>query len=140
MGTAVHSSPDAGMRDVETVWAQAYKRSTVATAQEAARELLEWVGPRVTAAAVGLREARTVRSWAAGRAPLDQAEAARLRLLHRIALAITGVYGRPEVTTAFLTSASPALEDCAPLEVLADTPPAQAEKRLLAALRAFLAD
>jgi len=118
----------------------AYKHSTVASPQEAARELIDTVGVRVTAAAVGLKDGRTVRGWAQGTEPRDQAEAARLRLLHRIVLAIAGVYDRPAVATAFLTSASPALQDEAPLVVLAEQSPVESEKPLLAALRGFLAD
>jgi uncharacterized protein (DUF2384 family) len=118
----------------------AYKRSAVAPAHEAARELIDTVGVRVAAAAVGLKDGRTIRGWARGTEPRDQVEAARLRLLHRIVLAITDVYERPAVATAFLTSASPALDDEAPLVVLAEQPLTESEKPLLAALRGFLAD
>jgi hypothetical protein len=125
---------------LEAVLEAAYKRSTVASPEEAARELIDMVGVRVTAAAVGLKDGRTVRGWARGTEPRDQTEAARLRLLHRIVLGIVGIFDRPAVATAFLTSASPALEDEAPLVVLAEQSPMEAEKSLLAALRGFLAD
>jgi hypothetical protein len=120
-------------------WEQAYKAALTTPLWEQARQLLELVGPRFTAAAVGVRDARTVRRWRDTQTePRDHAEQQRLRLLYRIVLAISGVYGTGSVAAGFLRSANPQLDDEAPLVLLASGDPDVVQYPVLAATRAFL--
>lgn len=120
-------------------WERAYKEALTMPAWQHADWLLEAIGPRFTAAGVGVRDARTVRRWRDERLePRDHEEQARLQLLFRIVYAITLVYGRASVATGFLRSANPQLDDQAPLVLLASEPVEVVQRRLLAATRAFL--
>ncbi|MDT4894207.1 MAG: hypothetical protein QOE97_3242 [Pseudonocardiales bacterium] len=122
----------------DDAWERAYKASVTTSPAEQAGWLLEHLGPRFTAAGVGVSDARTVRRWRdAGVAPRDHAEEGRLRLLFRIGQAIHLAYG-DRVAASFLRSANPQLDDEAPLVVLAANDPDEAQKPVLAALRAFL--
>ena len=97
-------------------WEQAYQASSKLPLWEQAGRLLEIIGPRFTAAGVGVRDARTVRRWRDEETdPRDYAEQQRLRLLFRIVEAISGVYGTGRVAAGFLRSANPQLDDEAPL-------------------------
>lgn len=123
----------------DDAWEQAYKEALTAPAWDQVRWLLDVIGPRFTAAGVGVTDARTVRRWRDERTePRDHTEHARLQLLFRIAYAITLVYGTGSVTTSFLRSANPQLDDEAPLVVLARSDPDESQRPLLAATRAFL--
>lgn len=123
----------------DDAWERAYKESLTTPAWDQAAWLLETIGPRFTAAGVGVTDARTVRRWRDERAePRDHAEHGRLQLLFRIAHAITLVYGTGSVTTSFLRSANPQLDDQAPLVLLASADPDESQRALLAATRAFL--
>src|SRR5579875_1927344 len=123
----------------EEAWERAYKEAATTPAWQQAEWLLGSIGPRFTAAGVGVRDARTVRRWRDDRVePRDHEEQARLQLLFRIACAITLTYGRPSVATSFLRSANPQLDDESPLVLLASRPVDQVQRRLLAATRAFL--
>lgn len=123
----------------DEAWERAYKEAATTPAWQHAEWLLQSIGPRFTAAGVGVRDARTVRRWRDERVePRDHDEQARLQLLFRIVYAITLVYGRASVATSFLRSANPQLDDEAPLVLLASEPVDQVQRRLLAATRAFL--
>lgn len=123
----------------EEAWERAYKEALTIPAWQHAQWLLESIGPRFTAASIGVRDARTVRRWRDERAePRDHQEQARLQLLFRIVYAITLVYGRASVATSFLRSANPQLDDQAPLVLLASEPVEAMQRPLLAATRAFL--
>ncbi|HEV7146093.1 MAG TPA: hypothetical protein VGN48_03750 [Pedococcus sp.] len=120
-------------------WDRAYKDSVTAQPWEQVTYLLEEIGPRFTAASLGVSDARTLRRWRDEQAvPRDHDEQARLALLFRIVHAIVGVYGQASVAAGFLRSANPQLDDEAPLVVLAEGNPIEVQKPLLAALRAFL--
>jgi uncharacterized protein (DUF2384 family) len=120
-------------------WERAYKESVTAQPWEQVAYVLEQIGPRFTAASLGVSDARTLRRWRDEQtAPRDHDEQARLALLFRIVHAIVGVYGQASVAAGFLRSANPQLDDEAPLIVLADGDPIEVQKPLLAALRAFL--
>ena len=123
----------------EEAWERAYKEALTTPLWEQAEWLLETIGPRFTAASIGVRDARTVRRWRDERLePRDHEEQARLQLLFRIVYAITLVYGRASVVTGFLRSANPQLDDQAPLVLLASEPAEAVQRQLLAATRAFL--
>jgi hypothetical protein len=123
----------------EDAWARAYKEAVTRPAWEQAEWLLETIGPRFTAAAVGVKDARTVKRWRDERVePRDQLEHARLELLYRITYAIVAVYGAGSVAAGFLRSANPQLDDEAPLVVLATGDPKETQRPILAGTRAFL--
>jgi uncharacterized protein (DUF2384 family) len=123
----------------EEAWERAYKEAATTPAWHHASWLLDTIGPRFTAASIGVRDARTVRRWRDEQIePRDHDEQARLQLLFRIVYAITLVYGRASVATGFLRSANPQLDDEAPLMLLASEPIEAVQRRLLAAARAFL--
>ncbi len=123
----------------EEAWERAYKEALTTPAWQHAQWLLDAIGPRFTAAGIGVRDPRTVRRWRDERLePRDQGELARLQLLFRIVYAITLVYGRASVAAAFLRSANPQLDDESPLVLLATEPVDSVQRRLLAATRAFL--
>ncbi len=123
----------------EEAWESAYKESATLEAWDQAAYLLEQIGSRVTAASLGIRDARTIRRWRDERLePRDAAERQRLRLLYRIVRAVMGVYTKPSVAVGFLTSANPQLDDQAPMLLLADGHADQDQRPILASLRAFL--
>ena len=120
-------------------WEQAHKASSMTPLWEQAGLLLETVGPRFTAAGVGVSDARTVRRGRDDRVePRDYAEQQRLRLLFWVVKAIIGVYGTGSVAAGFLRSANPQLDDEAPIVLLGTGDPDKIQKDLLAATRAFL--
>lgn len=115
----------------------AYKASLTTEAPEQTVFVLDTVGARMTAAALGLTDARPLYRWRKGGFPKEQAVADRLRILFRIVHEIHHAYG-PRVVSAFLRSANPQLGDRSPLVVLGDGQPEAVEAELLAATRAFL--
>ncbi len=117
-----------------------FKRSIHASDAERARFLLETLGPRITAVGMGLRDARPVKSWAADEArPRGKDGEERLRILYRIADAVTAVEG-PRVAASFVRGANPELDDRSVLSVLSTTAPDDAlESRLMGVVRDFLA-
>ncbi len=121
----------------------AYKLSNRLAPGALTQFLLESVGPRVTAASLGLADARPLRRWAAGElAPREHAVDQRLRTLFRVVYEITAVFGAA-TATSFLRSSNPELDDDAPLLVLREDDSDEAavlerHRRVLAAARAFL--
>jgi hypothetical protein len=127
--------PSSGVADA---WEAAYKESVVTPAWEQARHLIGSVGVRYTTAALGLRDARTVRNWVERQAePREHDVVSRLAVLFRAVRAIESIYS-PTVAAAFLRSSNPQLDDEAPLVVLTTQPVGEAEQAVLAAARAFL--
>jgi hypothetical protein len=119
-------------------WETAYKESIVLAPWEQARRLVESIGVRYTTAAVGLKDARTVRKWCEERAnPREHDVARRLAVLYRVVRALETIYS-PAVAAAFLRSSNPQLDEEAPLVVLAGQPVDLAERSVLAAAKAFL--
>lgn len=119
------------------VMERAHKQSVRIPADEQAAFVIEVLGSRLAAAALGLKDTRTLSSWARG-GPIRSTEGEhRLQVLFRIVCAIADVFS-PAVAAAFLRGSNPALGDQAPLIVLADESPVQAEPRLLAAVEALL--
>lgn len=117
---------------------QAYKESLTASPAGAVEFLLGVLGARVTAAALGLADARPLYRWRQGEVlPKEQAVEDRLRILHRVTHMVNEAYG-PRVASAFLRSSNPQLDDQAPLVVLADSEPQLVAARLVGAARAFL--
>lgn len=122
--------------DVTAIEQDAYKRS-LKNPQELAGYLLESIGQRRVTAAVGLRDARTVRAWAVGTAQVKEVTVeSRLRALYRAVWMISHAY-EPATAAAWLESSSPYLQDRSPLLVLADAE-AGDETAFLAAARALI--
>jgi hypothetical protein len=123
---------------VADAWEAAYKESVVESSWEQARHLIGSVGVRYTTAALGLRDARTVRNWVERQAaPREHDVVSRLAVLFRAVRAIESIYS-PAVAAAFLRSSNPQLDDEAPSVVLATQPVGKAEQAVLLAARAFL--
>lgn len=117
---------------------QAYKESLTASPAAAVEFLLGVLGAQVTAAALGLADARPLYRWRRGEVlPKERVIEDRLRILHRVTRMIMEAYG-PRVASAFLRSSNPQLDDEAPLVVLADGDPQEVQARLVGAARAFL--
>jgi hypothetical protein len=131
--TVVH--PSSAVADA---WEAAYKESVVTQPWEQARHLIGSVGVRYTTAALGLKDARTVRNWVERQAePREHDVVSRLAVVFRAVRAIESIYS-PAVAGAFLRSSNPQLDDEAPLVVLATQPVGTAEQAVLVAARAFL--
>lgn len=119
------------------VMERAHKQSVRVPPAEQAAFVQEVLGSRLAAAALGLKDTRTLSSWAGG-GPIRSSDGEhRVQVLFRIVVAIEDAFS-PAVAAAFLRGSNPALGDRAPLIVLADEPPVQAEPRLLAAVEALL--
>lgn len=117
---------------------QAYKESLTTSPAGAVEFLLRVLGAQVTAAALGLADARPLYRWRTGDVlPKERVIEDRLRILHRVTRMVTEAYG-PRVASAFLRSSNPQLDDEAPLVILADGDPREVQARLVGAARAFL--
>jgi hypothetical protein len=124
--------------DPVDAWERAYKEAMTTTAASKAEWLLANLGPRITAAALGLADARQPRRWRDEYiTPREEAVGTRLTVLFQIAYAISLVYG-PATAALFVRSANPQLDDQAPLVVLRETDPEAAQALLAAATRSFL--
>lgn len=124
--------------DFAKVWEDAHKDSVTQPVAAKASYLLETIGPRIAAAAVGLADARQLKLWATKELePREHDVAVRLDTLYWVVRAIVGCYSAG-VAARFLRSSNPQLDDEAPLVILADGEPRQVEARLVGAARAFL--
>lgn len=128
-----------GIPDAVQAEEDAFKSSLRTSVQEQTNFLLEHVGPRVTAAALGLADARPLNAWRTGDVggPKSASVVERLRILYRIVHAIESVYGAA-TASAFLRSSNPQLDDSSPILLLRNGQPDEVEPPLLAATRAFL--
>lgn len=124
--------------DFAKVWEEAYKDSVTQPAATKAVYLLETIGPRIAAAAVGLADARQLKSWATkDLEPREHDVAERLDALYWVVRAIVGCYSEA-VAARFLRSSNPQLDDDAPLVVLAAAKDSDEIRRVLTSTRAFL--
>ncbi len=124
-------------RSAQEVIEGAYKRSVHTPPAEQAGFVLQVLGGRLAAASLGLKDTRTLGSWARGGLIKGVDAEHRLQVLFRVTTAIEQAF-TPAVAAAFLRGSNPVLGDRAPLLVLADDPPGEAEPRLVAALEALL--
>jgi hypothetical protein len=111
---------------------QAYKAAARTPIAQIAEWLIDNVGQRLTATGLGLKDARPVRAWIQGGEIKDENED-RLRMLYRLALTVALIYDA-QTARAFLRSASPYLNDTAPVLAVAEGN----DRAALEALRAFL--
>lgn len=116
---------------------RAHKASVRVSPAEQAAFVHQVLGPRLAAASLGLKDTRTLASWARG-GPIKGVDAEhRLQVLYRVTTAVEEAF-TPAVAAAFLRGTNPVLGDRSPLVVLADDPPGEAEPRMLAAVEALL--
>ncbi len=102
--------------------------------------LLKTVGPRISAAALGLSDARMLTKWAEGDRPRRADMEHRVEILFEMAYAVAAVY-TGAAAASFLRSSQPALDDASPLMLLreaGDEQLPQVQTQLRAATRAFL--
>jgi len=136
-GLSHHESPAVDARSVQDVLEAAHKASVRTPPDEQAAFVQQVLGGRLAAACLGLKDTRTLGSWARG-GLIKAADAEhRLQVLFRLTYAVDDAFS-PAVAAAFIRGSNPVLEDQAPLLVLADEAPSKAEPRLVAALEALL--
>lgn len=125
--------------DFLKVWEEAHKASVTEPVREKAAYLLQTVGPRIAAAAIGLSDARQLKRWASedGMEPREHHVGARLDALYWIVRAVADCYSAA-VAARLLRSANPQLDDEAPLVVLGSAEDPQEIRRVLVSARAFL--
>lgn len=127
---------DATLHPAE-VLERAHKMSVRTEPVDQARFVQDTLGSRLAAAALGLKDTRTLSSWAAGK-PIRSADGAhRLQVLYRAVFAIVESFG-PAVAAAFLRGSNPTLDDRAPLVVLAENAPQDTEIMVMDAVEALL--
>lgn len=118
----------------------AWKQAQIDSLAQQVTRLLDSIGPRLTAAAVGLRDARMLLTWQAGESPRKPDTVHRAQVLAEVVYAVTSVYPGT-VAASFLRSSQPALDGHSPLLLVRDTPADELpalQHRLRAAVRAFL--
>ncbi|MEX2557570.1 MAG: XRE family transcriptional regulator [Actinomycetota bacterium] len=124
--------------DFTKIWEEAHKSSVTEPVRAKAGYLLETIGPRIAAAALGLSDARQLKRWAAeDLEPREHDVATRLDALYWIVRAIVGCYSAA-VAARFLRSANPQLADEAPLVALASAEDPAGVRRVIVSTRAFL--
>jgi len=123
--------------DVAAVLAEAHKRSVREPASEQARAVAADLGGRLAAACLGLKDTRTLGSWARG-GPIKGRDAEhRLQVLFHVTTAVATAF-TPAVAAAFWRGSNPLLDGRAPMLVLADQAPEDVELPLLQAAEALL--
>lgn len=133
--SAPHEVPAIDAPEVK-VLERAHKLSVQWTTPVKADYLVETLGAKLAAATVGLRDARTVVSWAEGGPIKSVTQEHRLQAVFRVTYALTERYS-PSVAAAFLRGSNPQLDGRAPLLVLATEPPADAEAAAVRAVEAL---
>ncbi len=118
----------------------AFKQAVVDPLDQQITRLLDSIGPRMTAAALGLKDSRMLLRWQAGDTPRRIDVPQRADALAEVVYAVTAVYPG-SVAASFLRSGQPALDGHSPLLLIRDAPdddlPAL-QDRLRTAVRAFL--
>lgn len=126
--------------DVEAateVLERAHKRSVTAPSAERAAYVRDVLGSRLAAAALGLKDTRTLSNWASGGLIRGLDSDHRLQVLFRVVTAVAELF-TPAVAAAFMRGSNPVLDGKSPLVVLANEPPATAERKLVAAAESLL--
>jgi hypothetical protein len=122
---------------VQAALEAAHKRSVSVPADEQAQYVQDVLGARLAAAALGIRDTRTLQSWGRGGAIKGLDQEHRLQALYRATVALSDAFS-PSVAAAFLRGSNPTLNGRAPMLVLADDPPAEAETQVMTAVEALL--
>lgn len=125
---------------IEQLEATAYRESVKQDLPTLTSWLLDHVGQRITAVALGLSDASMLRRYKQGDiGSLKEDREARLRLLFRVSRMVAEAFD-DETARAFLTSSNPQLGDKSPVVILSDEPPANAGPEVLGAARALIGD
>jgi hypothetical protein len=114
--------------------AEAHERSVQFSTADTARYLQEVLGLRLTAHIAGVRDPKTVATWAEGTSAPRAASEAKLRLALQIAHLLQGQES-PHVVRAWFVGLNPQLDDTAPATAISDGHFREA----LTAARAFVA-
>ena len=123
---------------LEQLEATAYRDSVKQNLSELTSWLLEHIGQRITAVALGLSDASMLRRYRQGDvSSLREDRADRLRLLYRAARMLSEAFD-DETARAFLTSSNPQLGDKSPVVIISDEPPSQAGPQVLGAARTLI--
>lgn len=123
---------------IEKLEAIAYRDSIKEDLPKLTTWLLEHLGQRITAVALGLSDASMLRRYKQGDiGQLKEDREARLRLLYRVARMVSDAFDN-ETARAFLISSNPQLGDKSPAVVLSDEPPDQSGPEILGAARALI--
>src|SRR5688572_9306554 len=116
---------------------RAHKQSVTVPSPEQAAYVRDVLGSRLAAAALGLKDTRTLSSWASG-GPIRGVDSEhRLQVLFRTVAAVAEVF-TPAVAAAFLRGSNPDLDNRSPVVVLANESPEAAEPKLVAAAESLL--
>lgn len=115
----------------------AWKDSVRLGPSEQAGYLYRVLGGRLAAAALGLKDTRTLQNWARGGVIKNADQEHRLQLLFRVTATVERVY-TPAVAAAFLRGSNPLLDHRAPMLLIADGPAAEVEAKVVAAAEALL--
>lgn len=115
----------------------AWKDSVRLNPSEQAAYVYRVLGGRLAAAALGLKDTRTLQNWGRGGVIKSPDHEHRLQLLYRVTTAIERMY-TPAVAAAFLRGSNPLLEHRAPMLLIAGGPDAATEAQVLAAAEALL--
>lgn len=118
---------------------KAHKNSIRLSTASKVTYLVETLGPRVTAAALGLSDARPLKRWSSGDldGPRSEVVEDRLRILYQVVSAVAEAYG-PAAASGFIRGANPQLNDDAILMLLRNDDVLEHERRIIAATRSFL--
>lgn len=110
------------------------------TFTEQVEYLLTTVGPRITAAGAGLRDARQLASWRRGEEPRQDVNRVRVAALAEVTTVIMAGYPA-SVAASFLRSSQPVLDDASPMVMIREAGEDEMPKvmgQVRAAVRAFL--
>lgn len=122
--------------DAADIEEQAYKASLTDSPQTMTRYLIEAIGARSLAVALGMADARQLYQWRDGKVEPRQAQTLdRLRALYRATRMVADAYGA-NAASVFVRSSNPQLSDRTVLSVLADD--GNPEAKVVAAARALL--
>ena len=119
-------------QSADVVEERAYKEAGRLPVTKIASYVLDMLGQKISAVALGLSDARPIKAWIEG-GDIREENDARLRLLYRIARTVATLYDEA-TARAFLRSSSPYLDDRAPIILVSEG----AEGQVLEAMRSFL--
>ena len=115
----------------------AHKESVHRPATEQAAHVKRALGARLAAAALGLKDTRTLQSWSRGGPIRGLSHEHRLQVLYQVTTAIEAVYSSA-VAAAFLRGSNPQLGDRAPMLVIAQGEPVAIQAELMGAVEVLL--
>ena len=116
----------------------AHREALRLPASKVVEKLVEIVGRKLTAYIGGVKDARAVDRWIAGREIYGDAES-RLRFAFQVARALSD-HDSPAVVQAWLTGVNPELGDRVPLRLMRENEIEAVAPAILSAARAYLSD